>query len=186
MIRVGLKIKNIRCFVKAYFFLYIGSFLLGGVMQAIHQYVRIGSLLFATSIGAYYIVSKIWDYIISVQRKKQYNCIVDLYLGDKKCRVSGIIDTGNGLRDPFNNQPVSILDQKIAKEFLGNENMTQVRYIPYHSIGKREGVLLATKIDRMCIHIEEEHWISKPIIGISEEIISAEGEYQMILNPNLI
>ena len=63
--------------------------------------------------------------------------------------------------------------------------MSQVRYIPYHSIGKKEGVLLALKIDQMCIHRENECWIKEPLIGVSEETISAEGEYKMILNPNL-
>ena len=63
--------------------------------------------------------------------------------------------------------------------------MSQVRYVPYHSIGKKEGVLIALAIDRMCVHKENACWIQKPLIGVSEEMISAEGEYQMILNPNI-
>jgi hypothetical protein len=31
----------------------------------------------------------------------------------------------------------------------------------------------------------KEFWIEKPLIGISEEMVSAEGEYKMILNPNI-
>ena len=185
MIRVGLKIKNMKSFAKAYLLLYIGSFLLGGVMQAANQYVRVGSLFFAIAIGGYYVVSKLWDFIASVQKINQYHCKVDLYLGEKKCQVNGIIDTGNGLRDPISNQPVSILDKAAARQFLGEEKMSRVRYIPYHSIGKKEGVLLAVKIDRMCIYGDNECWVKEPLIGVSEETISAEGEYQLILNPNL-
>lgn len=185
MIRAGLKIKKMREFAKAYMMLYAGSFLLGGVMQALQQYVREGSLLFAIAIGGYHIVSKLWDFIASVSRINQYHCKVDLYLGENQCQVTGIIDTGNGLRDPISNQPVSILDKTVARQFLGSVKMSQVRYIPYHSIGKKEGVLLALKIDQMCIYREEAYWIKEPLIGISEEMISAKGEYQMILNPNL-
>lgn len=185
MIRAGLKIKNMRVFVKAYFLLYIGSFLLGGVLQALRQYVRVGSLFFAIAVGGYFVVSKIWDYITYVQRINQYQCRVDLYLGEKTCHVKGMIDTGNGLRDPHSNQPVSILDRGVARQFLGEEKLSQVRYIPFHSIGKKEGVLLAMQIDRMCVHGEKDLWLEKPLIGISEDSISAEGEYQMILNPNL-
>ena len=185
MIRVGLKIKNMKSFVKAYILLYIGSFLLGGVMQAANQYVRVGSLFFAIAIGGYYVVSKLWDFIASVQKINQYQCRVDLYLGEKRYQVKGIIDTGNGLRDPISCQPVSILDKTIARQFLEDKKLSQVRYVPYHSIGKEAGVLLAVKIDKMCVHGEQEHWINGPLIGVSEEIISAEGEYQMILNPNL-
>ena len=185
MIRVGLKIKNMKSFVKAYILLYIGGFLLGGVMQAANQYIRVGSLFFAIAVGGYYVVSKLWDFIASVQKINQYHCKVDLYLGEKKCQVEGIIDTGNGLRDPISNQPVSILDKVAARQFLGEEKMSRVRYIPYHSIGKKEGILLAVKIDRMCIYGENECWVEEPLIGVSEETISAEGEYQLILNPNL-
>ena len=185
MIRAGLKIKDIRGFVKAYLMLYIGSFLLGGLLQAVRQYVRAGSLFFAMAIGGYFVVSKLWDYITCVQKRNQFHCKVDLYLGEKRCQVKGIIDTGNGLRDPFSNQPVSILDKSVAGSFLGEQKMSQVHYIPYRSIGKREGVLLALKIDKMCVHQGREYWIKEPLIGVSEETISAEGEYEMILNPNL-
>lgn len=185
MIRAGLKIRDIRGFAKAYIMLYIGGFLLGGVLQAVRQYVRVGSLFFAIAIGGYYVVSKLWDFITSVQKMNQFKCKVDLYLGEKVCQVEGIIDTGNGLRDPISNQPVSILDKAVARRFMGEQKMSQVRYIPYHSIGKREGVILALKIDRMCVHREGECWIDSPLIGVSEETISAEGEYEMILNPNL-
>lgn len=185
MIRAGLKIKNMREFAKAYIMLYIGGFLLGGVLGALQQYVRTGSLFFAIAIGGYHIVSKLWDFIASVQRINQYRCKVDLYLGENQCQVTGIIDTGNGLRDPISNQPVNILDKAVARQFLGNVKMSQVRYIPYHSIGKKEGVLLALKIDKMCVHKSDAYWIKEPLIGVSEEMISAEGEYQMILNPNL-
>ena len=185
MIRVGLKIKNMKSFVKAYVLLYIGGFLLGGVMQAVNQYIRVGSLFFAIAVGGYFVVSKLWDFIASVQKINQYHCKVDLYLGEKKCQVEGIIDTGNGLRDPISKQPVSILDKTAARQFFGEEKMSRVRYIPYHSIGKKEGLLLAVKIDRMCIYGENECWVEEPLIGVSEETISAEGEYQLILNPNL-
>ncbi len=185
MIRAGLKIKNMRDFAKAYIMLYIGGFLLGGLLQAIRQYVRVGSLFFAIAIGGYHVISKIWDFIASVQKVNQYQCKVDLYMGDKKCQVTGMIDTGNGLRDPVSGQPVNVLDKTVARQFLGSVKMSQVRYIPYHSIGKKEGVLLALKIDKMCIYKEKECWVNAPLIGVSEEMISAKGEYQMILNPNI-
>ena len=41
------------------------------------------------------------------------------------------------------------------------------------------------KIDRMHVQGENECWMEEPLIGVSEETISAEGEYQLILNPNL-
>ena len=185
MIKVGLKIKHRNEFVRAFIMLYIGGFLLGGVMEYLRQYLKIGSLFFALAVTGYYVVLGIWDFTASLQRQNQYKCRVDLYMDGRTYRVEGMIDTGNGLRDPVTNKPVSILDQKTAKAFLGNVKLRGVRYVPYHSIGKKEGVLPAVKIDRMCVHREEDCWIQEPLIGISEEEISAGRTCTMILNPDL-
>lgn len=108
-----------------------------------------------------------------------------MYLKDKKYQVRGLIDTGNGLRDPISNQPVSVLETKIAKKILEEKAEKNFRYVPYRTIGKSEGVLPVFRVDRMCVHRDTDYWIETPLIAISEEEISAEGEYEMILNPNL-
>ena len=185
MIRVGLKIKTIRSMIKAWIMLYIGGFLLGGIMEFFHQYVRVGSLFLAVAIAGYYLVLGIWRFLGYLQRWNQCHCRVELYLGEKRYQIKGMIDTGNSLRDPISGQPVSILDRKTAGRFFGAEPVGDIRYVPYCSIGKKEGVLPAFQADKMCIYREEPIWIQAPIIGISEEEISAGGEYEMILNPNL-
>lgn len=185
MIRVGLKMKTIRHFVKAFIMLYIGSFLLGGIMELFQPYVKVGSFFLAIAIAAYYVVLGIWKFICYVQRWNQCHCKVELYLGDEKYQINGMIDTGNGLRDPISGLPVSILDRVVAKQLLGEERIENIRYIPYQTIGKKAGVLPAVQIDKMCVYRDAECWIHEPLIGISEEEISAGGEYEMILNPNL-
>ena len=184
MIRAGLKIKTKTEFAKAIFLLYVGAFLLGGILQAVQNYLRAGSLFFAIAIGGYYMVSMIWDILFKLQRVTEFQCQVDLFLGEKMFTVEAIVDTGNGLCDPFTGQPVHILDCETAKRFVSNLSERKVRYIPYHSIGKKEGVLLVLRMDGMRIRGKKEHWIDSPIVGISEEVVSAEGEYKMILNPN--
>lgn len=185
MIRVGLKIKNIPAFVKALIMLYIGGFLLGGIMEYFSQYVRIGSLFLIVAIAGYYMVLGIWKFISYLQRWNQSHCEVDLYINDKKYQVNALIDTGNGLRDPISGQPVSVLEQKIARKLLEEKDEKNFRYVPYRTVGKSEGVLPVFRVDRMCVHRDTDAWIETPLIGISEEEISAEGEYEMILNPNL-
>lgn len=185
MILVGLKIKDIRSFAKAWILLYVGGFLLGGVMQAFGQYVKIGSLFFFIAVGAYYVVSGIWSFIVCMQRVEQYRCNVELYMGDERCQIQGLIDTGNSLQDPVTDEPVNILDRATARQFFGSQKAERIRYIPYHTIGKQEGILPIIRIDKMCVKGEKTQWIQAPVIGISEEKLSAEGEYQMILNPNI-
>ena len=84
MIRVGLKIKNIRSFLKAIIMLYIGSVLLGGIMEVFRQYVRVGSFFLVVAIMGYYLVLGIWKFVSYMQRWNQCHCKVELYLGTKK------------------------------------------------------------------------------------------------------
>ena len=185
MIRVGLKIKNIRSFFKAIIMLYIGSFLLGGILEAFRPYIRVGSFFLVIAIVGYYLVLGIWKFVSYMQRWNQCHCRVDLYLGDKKYQMKGLIDTGNGLRDPISGKPVNILDRATAKRFFGEEYLKDVRYVPYQTIGKKTGVLPAVQFERMCIWKDTPCWVEKPLVAISEEAISIGGEYEMILNPNL-
>lgn len=185
MIRVGLKIKTIRSFLKAIIMLYIGSFLLGGIMEIFRQYVRVGSFFLVIAIAGYYLVLGIWRFVSYMQRWNQCHCRVELYLGNEKYQIKGMIDTGNGLRDPISGKPVSVLDCVMARKVFGEKCLKDVRYIPYQSIGKNAGVLPAFQFDRMCIWKDTVCWVEKPLIAISEEEISQGGECEMILNPNL-
>lgn len=185
MIRVGLKIKTIPAFLKAIILLYAGGFLLGGVMEHFRQYVREGSLFFLLAFVSYYIVLGIFKFISYIQRWNQTHYKVDLYLDNEVYQVEGLIDTGNGLRDPISGQPISVLERGKAKELLEKSKGKNFRYVPYSTIGKAEGVLPVFRVDRMCIHRDVDCWVDKPLIGISEEKISTEREYDMILNPNL-
>ena len=185
MIRVGLKIKSIRSFLKAIIMLYIGSILLGGIMEVFRQYVRVGSFFLVVAIIGYYFVLGIWKFVSYMQRWNQCHCKVELYLGTKKYQIKGLIDTGNGLRDPISGKPVHILDRATAKRFFGEEYLKDVRYVPYQSIGKKTGVLPAVQFERMCVWKDTQCWVEKPLIAISEETISVGGEYEMILNPNV-
>lgn len=185
MILVGLKINSIRSFLKAVILLYIGSFLLGGIMEVFRQYVKVGSLFLVIAIVGYYIVLGIWKFITCVQKWNQCHCNVKLVHGEKQYQIKALIDTGNGLCEPISGKPVSIVDRETAKKLLGEINIKDIRYVPYKSIGKSNGVLPAIQIDKMCICHETGFWIENPLIAISEEEISKGKEYEIILNPNL-
>ena len=185
MLQVGLRIKDIRSFVKAIILLYIGSFLLGGILEVFQPYVREGSLFFFLSVVGYYVVLGIWKFVSRILRWNHYHCDAELYNGNKKYRVRALVDTGNGLTDPVSGEPVSIVDKETAKKLLEKGQIRNMRYIPYRTIGNAEGVLLVTRIERLRTTGEYACDIANPIIGISEERVSERGEYEMILNPNL-
>lgn len=186
MVKVGLKIKGIRPLIRALTLLYISAFLLGGIATCLKQYMRTGSLFFAMMVVSYYLVQGVWTVIGYVQKIKSYECKVTMYVKEREHTVNAVIDTGNRLRDPVTDRPVSILEKGDANILFGKELPGGIRYIPYHTIGKQEGVMPIFQIEKMRVDQERQYWIERPVIGISEEEISGDGDYTMILNPEIL
>lgn len=185
MLKAGLCIPWNRTFIRAYVLLYASSFLLGGVFTYFQQYLRHGSLFFALAIISYYLVLGIWNLISYLARQNQYQCDVIVRNGKNVQRVRALIDTGNSLRDPVTGEPVSILSKKAAEKLYVGYNETAFRFIPYHSIGKPQGVMPLVKLDRLEILKKDKQVIDYPYVAVSEEELSKD-DYEMILNPDIL
>lgn len=189
MIIIGLKVREIRKCIKAFLTLYISGFLVGGVFEFAYQYVgayiEVGSLFLVLAIACYYIASGVLSLLMKMLHFGKYYCQVILYLGENQCKTQAIVDTGNHLRDSMTGKAVSVIGRETAEKLLKNNLPDKIRFIPYHSIGKQNGVIPIFTLDRMCIEGEEKEWIERPLIGISDTKISENGEYDMILNPEV-
>ena len=185
MIKIGLRVKGTSKFWKAFVMLYVSGILMGGVLSLVQQYVRVGSLFFAIAVAGYYLVQGIWNFVLRLQKMNQYKCQVSLYIGQQIHEVTAMIDTGNKLTDPLTHNPVCLAERKAIGITLEEQMAYSVRYIPYKSVGCPQGVVPIIKIEKMCIHREEDCWIADPIIGICDDVFSSEGEYAMILNPDV-
>ena len=113
-------------------------------------------------------------------------CEVEVFFGEKNDRLRGLIDTGNTLSDTISNDPVSIIDRASVRRLTEEKKPERFRYISYHSIGKKEGVMPAFRLDKMQIirdgnKINVEH----PLVAVSEEELGSEN-YQMIINPDIL
>lgn len=185
MIYISLRVQTLREMIRAWIALYIGGFLLGGVFTYFQQYLKIGSLFFTVAVCSYWIVQGIWSFIVCIQKVNQKECDVTLYWNGQKCTLHALIDTGNSLSDPLTKQPVCIVEQVAVEKWLQESEIKKLRRIFFHSIGKDCGTLPVLEVEKMCIHNEKECWVMKPIIALCEDRISADGEYGMILNPDI-
>lgn len=188
MLKIGLRIKWGRDFLKAYIFLYVGGFLLGGIMGGLKQYLRAGSLFFVLCVLGYSIASGIWELIAALMKQSNTQCMVLLWRKDRQCKVRALIDTGNRLREPVSKRPVSIIDRETAEK-LGIENpgdlTEEPQYVSYHSIGNRTGTLPVFVLDKMClIKGKTETEFKMPLVAVCEDEIRRDG-YEMILNPDI-
>ena len=127
-------------------------------------------MFFLLAVISYYLVSVIWKIILFFSEKGNRYCEVEVFFGEKNDRLRGLIDTGNTLSDTISNDPVSIIDRASVRRLTEEKKPERFRYISYHSIGKKEGVMPAFRLDKMQI--------------IREELGSE--NYQMIINPDIL
>lgn len=183
MIQTGLGAGSVRDLLKTWICLYISSFLVGGVFQFFYQYIRIGSLFFLLAVISYYAVNGVLALLEYMLVQKDYRCQVALYKNERTVQVQALIDTGNSLRDAVTDQPVHIIDQDTAESLFSVDTLQMVRFIPYHSIGNKEGIMPLVLLDGMCILKKEKQWIDKPLVAICEGSLT-DDQYKMILNPD--
>lgn len=186
MIITGLKLTGVGQFLKAVVLLYLSAIVIGGAVQLFRPWLRYAGLLYGAFAAGYVIFLNLWRFAAFLGRQEEDVYPVTLYAGEAEKEIYALWDTGNALRDPVTGDPVSILAPGLAEElFPEGEGMENFRYIPFRSVGG-ESVMQVFRGEKMCIHLGEECWIVKPLLGISCTEISAEGTYQMILNPGVL
>jgi len=184
MIKTGLRVKWNRQFLKVYAVVYMSAVLIGGIFSALGHYVREICTFFVAAVFSYQGAIGIWNYINYQAAVRNNSCEVLICNGANRVKVKAIQDTGNRLRDSVTGQPVSIVSGEIAKKVWQDIPITNLRYIPYHTIGKNGGILPVFRVDNICLYLDEELWISNVLIAVSEEMHDTD-EYEMILNPDI-
>ena len=107
--------------------------------------------------------------------------IINISYKDRKIKVKALVDTGNSLYEPFTKKPVSIIEKKEIRKWDFSD--MKFIYIPFNSIGEKDGLLKAVIADSMEV---DRNNIEKPIIGIFDGKLSRNGRYNMILHPDII
>lgn len=137
--------------------------------------------------------------------KKDMLCDITILLNDKKTKMKAIIDTGNLLTEPITKLPVVVAEkEKLAdifpKAIIENtlnfingetseieEYLSQIRIIPFKSLGKENGILLGVKVDGVIINYQNnESFIKNVIIGIYENKLSSNGSYSALIGLNIL
>lgn len=143
-----------------------------------------------------------------IQPKDMY-CKVKLKINGKEIQTTAMIDTGNLVKEPITNIPVIIVESSLMydilpKEIINNlENILggnfddipeeirniyipKLRWIPYKSLGKENGMLLGIKIDGMEVEKEEIHKVQNVIVGIYDKSLTKRGEYRALVGIDMI
>lgn len=181
------------------------SNILGGMVNFTLNNFSLKLLLIC--IGFSYIIIKLslnWYKRIFFKGQSFYE--ITLYKNDKNIKLNALLDTGNCLKEPISKKPVliaeffaieKILTEPLRKIFRNNEEdnlekllefgtENNIRFIPFKSIGKENGLMLGIKIDALEIKSEKPIFIKDAIVGISNLKISKDGLYNALLNPEML
>lgn len=148
-------------FKKTFIYFYILSIFLGGVMYLLNDtfsYKNKGIVFFSNGLSINLFVMLIISPIIIyfyVKEKKEYKNIyqniylIDIYINNNKYSLTGYLDTGNTLKDPYKNRPVIItccnkINFDIKKSIL----------VPFETINDK-GLIKCIKPDKVIINKKE-------------------------------
>lgn len=197
MLKTGLGTGWDRTLFRAVILLYISGFLAGGIMEYFRQYIRTGSMFFALAVLGYSLSLGIWKLMTYLAKRNAGRFLVRLTREGCEYETEALVDTGNRLRDPVTGKPVSIISPRAAGKLgirlplpeedggEGSQGKKGVWYIPYHSVGKSEGVLPAVMLDALYVLGKPQMQIKKPVVAVCGEDITAD-DYEMLMNPDLL
>lgn len=180
MIIISFGYKNAKYFFNNLIYLYLLGIILGGFLYFINDslsYKNYGLIFvhnkFSINILLIILLSPI-ILIIYVQRsrklKEEYSKYYEVkitFLNNKKITLTGYLDTGNNLYDPYKKRPILVIDKDILKNYK-----PKFILVPCYTVNKKS-VMKCFKIKQLVINGKV---ISKDVlIGISDNKFNMEN-----------
>lgn len=124
-----------------------------------------------------------------LERRRSDYCRVWIPRPDAKTevRLKALVDTGNSLVDPISERPVSLISEREAAAFAAYMVPERYHAIPYHSVGKENGILNAYEFP--VVYLEEEgRRVRKErvLFAVCNTGIQRASLCQIILHPRLL
>lgn len=188
MILITFRTDSVNSFMRVFGLLMLSTFALGGsmiflfrifpglqnIMTGILGIMGIGALVFMEA-----------AHLISHSRQQDI-CKVELIGKGARITVNALVDSGNGLVEPVSGSPVCVLEKTVFESLWRNGKPEGFRVIPYHSVGKKNGILYGYLIPEIRINRNGLVRTCRDIyVGVIEEQLAAAEGYCMILNPLL-
>jgi stage II sporulation protein GA (sporulation sigma-E factor processing peptidase) len=192
MVIITFGYKSIRYTIKNMFYLYTSSIILGGFLYFLNlqfSYQNNGLVFYFNGLSinfiALLILSPIIIYAYTKQLKEMktnysnyYN--IDLYLKNGQIiPITGFLDTGNKLTDPYKQRPIILVNKSLIKIDYESPN---ILLVPYDSLNNH-GILKCIIPDK--IFIQGIGFKKNFLVGISNEKINIDG-IDCILNTQVL
>ena len=208
MIKITVRDSKVLRLIKLTAMFYLVSFAFAGILLALIYFtdfakgsapvisngifyydISLKNLLITSVIA--YILIKIASAIISRNKILGIKSI-KIFLGSNECILNALSDTGNLLKEPLSDRPVIIAEKESIENLFPDgvpdcknpgTSYTNMRIIPYSSIGTSSGIMTGFVPDRITV---DGNCVCDVVIGISETPLSQGNEYNALFNPNII
>lgn len=180
------QLKDLKAILKADGMLLASCVAMGGALMSLKQFLYLKDWEALFCLGAVYfavgILVEIWT---SEKEKGQERYQVRLYYrGKMKCFLA-LCDSGNRLREPVSQKPVSVIAYEDCKGFC--DKVVSPIFIPFRAVGTESGLLTGLIFEKMEI-LNGEEWlvIDRPIVAVSKETLSDSRDFTMLLPEALL
>lgn len=156
-------------------------------------------------VGSHRVISLVENRLVHVANRASISCCLE----GGQLSLVGLVDSGNQLVDPFGGRPVVIVSLEAVSRLLpaeaislvGSEQLTteslnslagnpwiaRIRFIPYHSVGRKSGVLLGWRVDQATICTTHgRRTTDNVILAVSGHALSERGAYQALIPQRLL
>lgn len=200
MLVIAFPVKTFRMFLKLLEKLLLYSFCLGGgVLFLIRSFPQARGFL-GKGAGIMGAGGILYLFLVRTRRKDIQSdplCRAVLARGTSTVAVEAMVDTGNSLIEPISGKPVCVVDREVLEKLGyvgGTEGGEKLGYraIPYHSIGKKRGILEGYLLPHLQIQRDgirkdfQDVYIAAGPEGVSADHSAGTGSIKMIVNPMLL
>lgn len=194
MLCITFPVRNFRMFLKLLERLLLYSFGMGGGMlfliarlPFLREYLTGVSGVLCVG-GVLFLFFRRFRYGL---KTKHCLCHATLIRGERRVTAAALIDSGNSLTEPVSGKPVCVVDEKLYDSLRGDDE-SGCRVIPYHSIGKKHGIMQGYLLPKFVIDVDGMRLEFQDVyVAVSKERISGtetgDGEnVEIIINPRLL
>ncbi|MCL6453062.1 MAG: sigma-E processing peptidase SpoIIGA [Alicyclobacillus sp.] len=231
MVVVAIPFRNWLDLARNVAVFYCVTFLVAGAALAMHfavpamtlmqgTVVHGGRLAFATSIGGFAVVLAIpiglWllhvaiGRIRTVVRAQAALCSVTAVLGDRTVGFTGLLDTGNQLRDPLSHTPVCLVDAAVWRQLVpgplgaladvpeddmlaqlqqvASESVPRLSLVPFRGAGGVQKVTVAVRPDALTLQLSDgrERSVGPCLLALHAAPLAVDGRFQAVLHTDLM
>lgn len=197
-----------RELIKRCIVLYVVTIFLGGLINLLYSYTYMGVFLQNIFLGIRSITNILWMvgatlvayiclevFVRIAKRHSNTNMLVAVKLihKGKESLLTGLIDSGNSLREPYTGKPVHIVCEEAISSLLESRDLCTEKFklVPFTSVGKNHGLIKVITIDELWVYTIEDalkytndaiYMKNEVAIGLYEGCLSNVGEFQMLLH----